>query len=243
MNDNIRVIIDGNTIKSPDNLLSKRLSYAEIAILLTLIEAKGEIVNRDTLMAKGWPGKVVVPNSLNMAILALRRALGAFGLSDNIVTIPRGGFRLDQHYLFGHIKKAEYHDDGEIVERDFSSIILEAGGDYSSVNNKKHHQLTPVDFSCDVENIDKIRFSLLDVALVTLLIFNVFVFIHLSLNRPELVCSELKDKVIVCAIELNEDVMNAALEYLQVSELNNQGLLWAELNPHESNGYKFYIVE
>ncbi|HEH9404383.1 TPA: winged helix-turn-helix domain-containing protein [Aeromonas bestiarum] len=243
MSGEIKVIIDGNTVRSPDNLISKRLSYAEVAILIALIEAKGEVVNRDILMSQGWPGKIVVPNSLNMAILALRRALDTFGLGDNIITIPRGGFRLERHHVFGHIHNTVHNEAGDIVEHDSSSIRPKAEVEHPSTNNKNHTQLIPADFSRGADNTSLKKVNLLDVALIALLLLNIFVFLHLSSNKPVQACRVLSKQVVVCAIDLNEKVMIAAGEYVSTLKMKNQVLLWGEHNPHQKDGYKFYTLE
>src|SRR5215831_5816241 len=45
-------------------------------VLMTLIEARKEVVSKDTLMARVWPGRVVEENNLQSHIAALRAVLG-----------------------------------------------------------------------------------------------------------------------------------------------------------------------
>ena len=46
-------------------------------VLLALIEARGAVIGKDTLMARVWPDRVVEENNLQAHIVALRKALGA----------------------------------------------------------------------------------------------------------------------------------------------------------------------
>ncbi|HZB90048.1 MAG TPA: winged helix-turn-helix domain-containing protein, partial [Stellaceae bacterium] len=46
-------------------------------VLMALIEARGEVVDKDALMARVWPGRVVEENNLQAQITTLRKAFGA----------------------------------------------------------------------------------------------------------------------------------------------------------------------
>ena len=63
-----------------------------IDILVGLIEAGGEIVERDTLVRRVWPGRTVEDANLAVQISALRKAFGAEG-AETIVTVPGRGYR------------------------------------------------------------------------------------------------------------------------------------------------------
>jgi TolB-like protein/DNA-binding winged helix-turn-helix (wHTH) protein len=60
-------------------------------LLLALVEAKGEIVSKETLMRRVWPGTVVEDNSLQVQISALRKVLGQDAVL-LITTVPRRGY-------------------------------------------------------------------------------------------------------------------------------------------------------
>jgi TolB-like protein len=64
-------------------------------VLCVLAAAKGEIVSKDTLLARVWPNAVVEENNLQVHISALRRALdqGKTGATF-LVTVPGRGYRL-----------------------------------------------------------------------------------------------------------------------------------------------------
>ncbi len=90
-----------------------RIYRRPLAILCALAEAKGEIVSKDELMARLWPGRVVDEGNLHVQVSALRKALdehdGGHGL---VATVPGRGYRLAD--LSGEPER-EYVADG-IVE-------------------------------------------------------------------------------------------------------------------------------
>ncbi|MFB2846169.1 hypothetical protein ACE1BG_07810, partial [Aeromonas veronii] len=70
-----------------------------------------------------------------------------------------------------------------------------------------------------------------------------FLFLQLSSHKPTLACAELNPEVQMCARSIDDDMLNAAHRYLSTLMIKNPTLLWAERNPHQTDGYKFYIVE
>lgn len=62
--------------------------------LAVLVGARGRTLDKRTLIAQVWPGRVVEDNNLNQAIVALRRVFGTHG-DDHafIVTVPGQGYR------------------------------------------------------------------------------------------------------------------------------------------------------
>ena len=67
-------------------------------ILCVLALAKGEVVSKDELMTRVWPGLVVEENNIQVHVSALRKALdeGKSGQT-HIVTVPGRGYRLVDH--------------------------------------------------------------------------------------------------------------------------------------------------
>src|SRR6202163_1511874 len=61
------------------------------AVLMALIEARGAVVSKDTLMKRVWPDRIVEENNLQAQISALRRALAAD--RDLIRTIAGRGYQ------------------------------------------------------------------------------------------------------------------------------------------------------
>ena len=60
-------------------------------VLLVLIEARGAVVSKETLMQRVWPGRIVDENNLPAQITALRRAFA--GDRDLIRTVPGRGYQ------------------------------------------------------------------------------------------------------------------------------------------------------
>ena len=72
-----------------------RLGSRALDILAALVAARGEVVSKEDLMARVWPGHVVEENNLQVQVSTLRKALddGAGGAS-HLVTVPGRGYRL-----------------------------------------------------------------------------------------------------------------------------------------------------
>lgn len=72
-----------------------KLSSRALDILCELALVPGEVVSKDRLMEKVWPGRVVEENALQVHVSALRKALerGSDGHS-YVVTAPGRGYRL-----------------------------------------------------------------------------------------------------------------------------------------------------
>jgi TolB-like protein/Flp pilus assembly protein TadD len=63
-------------------------------ILCVLVSARGEVVSKDELMAKVWPGVVVEENNIQVHVSALRKALAdAKDSPSYVVTVPGRGYR------------------------------------------------------------------------------------------------------------------------------------------------------
>ena len=60
-------------------------------VLLALVEARGEIVTKEALMRRVWPGTIIEDNNLQVQIAALRKALGR-DADLLITTVPRRGY-------------------------------------------------------------------------------------------------------------------------------------------------------
>ena len=71
------------------------LSSRAFDILLTLVESRGDVVEKDALMALVWPDAVVEEGNLTFHIHLLRKALGDDRLNGNrlIENVPRRGYR------------------------------------------------------------------------------------------------------------------------------------------------------
>jgi TolB-like protein/Tfp pilus assembly protein PilF len=58
-------------------------------VLVALVERAGELVSKEALLERVWPGLVVEENNLQVQVSALRKILGA----DAIATVPGRGYR------------------------------------------------------------------------------------------------------------------------------------------------------
>ncbi|PSV14695.1 transcriptional regulator [Photobacterium kishitanii] len=107
-----------------------KLSASETKILQFLIDNSGEIISREKLLEIGWPDKVVVPNSLNVAIANLRKAFKS--KSEIIITIKGAGFTIANNTF---------------IQQQFQPEIV--------VDNEQHNteQLQPIDHNGDSNSI------------------------------------------------------------------------------------------
>lgn len=64
-----------------------------LEVLLALAEHAGHVVDKDALMRRVWPGKVVTDDSLVQAVADIRRMLGA-DADAHLRTVPRRGYLL-----------------------------------------------------------------------------------------------------------------------------------------------------
>jgi TolB-like protein/Tfp pilus assembly protein PilF len=72
-----------------------RLGGRALDILCALASARGDVVSKDALMAKVWPGQIVEDNAIQVQVSALRKALNQDRTgADFIVTVPGRGYRL-----------------------------------------------------------------------------------------------------------------------------------------------------
>src|SRR5436189_5711804 len=66
-----------------------------MAVLLHLADRPGQVVDREALLSRVWPGVVVGDDSLTQVVIKLRKALGdAPEDPAYIQTISKGGYRL-----------------------------------------------------------------------------------------------------------------------------------------------------
>jgi DNA-binding winged helix-turn-helix (wHTH) protein/tetratricopeptide (TPR) repeat protein len=105
-----QIRFDGWTLLRPTGELVRgavrvRLQGQPMQVLEAMLERPGELVTREHLIARLWPGGVVVDfdTALNSAIRRLRTALDDHAESPRYIeTIPRRGYR-----FIGHIELAE----------------------------------------------------------------------------------------------------------------------------------------
>src|SRR6185312_10522188 len=72
-----------------------RIHPRALGILCVLAAARGEIVSKDELLARLWPGRIVEEGNLHVHVSALRKSLDEGGEGHSlVVTVPGRGYRL-----------------------------------------------------------------------------------------------------------------------------------------------------
>jgi len=72
-----------------------RLGGRAFDILCVLASARGDVVSKDELMARVWPGVIVEENNIQVHVSALRKALDEGQEKQNLLqTVPNRGYRL-----------------------------------------------------------------------------------------------------------------------------------------------------
>lgn len=87
------------------NSVVAQLSVSEVLVLQYLMNHAGKLVTKEILLDIGWPGKVVLPNSLTVAIKNIRKALADISTSYYIETRHRKGyiFHIDNTALITNV--------------------------------------------------------------------------------------------------------------------------------------------
>ncbi|WP_104024512.1 winged helix-turn-helix domain-containing protein [Vibrio hyugaensis] len=68
------------------------LNRSEYNLLLAFCDSHGEVIEKQTLIELGWPGRVVGDNSLAVAIMKLRKKLDSLELEFEINNLPSEGY-------------------------------------------------------------------------------------------------------------------------------------------------------
>ncbi len=84
-----RLLIRQRELRSGDKPIA--LGSRAFDVLLVLLEAHGDLVTKEELLARAWPGIVVEESNIQVQISALRKALGKD--RNLIVTVPLRGYR------------------------------------------------------------------------------------------------------------------------------------------------------
>jgi len=89
-------------------------------VLLALVEARGEIVTKEALMSRVWPGAIIEENNLQAQISAVRKALGRDGAL-LITTVPRRGYCFTSEWQRAEATTTARRVEDAPVTRDSSS--------------------------------------------------------------------------------------------------------------------------
>lgn len=137
------IVADSKHIYKQDSLGKliklEELNRTEYLILSYLYENKKDIVSRETLIEQGWPGRVVSENSLNVAMMKLRRKLAKLNEFARIETFLGEGYRLTQLEDFS-LETVENINSISLEEPDLKAIKDE-GAD----NSEPRGQVNPRD--------------------------------------------------------------------------------------------------
>jgi len=88
-----RLDLEKRLLWRDDQLVS--LTPKAASLLATLVEARGDLVTKEELLARVWPDTVVGEANLSVTVSSLRKALGpADEGAQYVVTVPRRGYRL-----------------------------------------------------------------------------------------------------------------------------------------------------
>ncbi|CAK1740085.1 winged helix-turn-helix transcriptional regulator [Vibrio crassostreae] len=71
---------------------SLELNRSEYNLLLAFCESHGEVIEKQVLIEKGWPGRVVGDNSLAVAVMKLRKKLDSLELGLEVNNLPGEGY-------------------------------------------------------------------------------------------------------------------------------------------------------
>jgi TolB-like protein len=97
-----------------------------VEVLLELARKAGQVVGKQELLDAVWPEAFVEEANLNQMIFLLRRALVDTGVGENIVTVPRRGYR-----LAAEVRKVEIPCQIEsIAVLPLANLSGDAGQDY-----------------------------------------------------------------------------------------------------------------
>lgn len=110
------------------------LGSRALEILAVLVHADGEIVTKDELMARVWPGVIVEDNNIQVHVSALRKALtDGDGSPSWVVTVPGRGYRFVRSTRSGSATQAGDHalpDKPSIVVLPFANLNGDADQEY-----------------------------------------------------------------------------------------------------------------
>jgi TolB-like protein/DNA-binding winged helix-turn-helix (wHTH) protein/Flp pilus assembly protein TadD len=107
-------------------------------ILQTLVEANGDVVSKDDLMAKVWPDVVVEENNLTKNMSLLRKAMGNGSESAEFIeTIPKVGYRFRAEVLTLHAQNGFRKD--ALATGQMSAEQVESAAENKTTNAGRRH--------------------------------------------------------------------------------------------------------
>ncbi|PJG60352.1 winged helix-turn-helix domain-containing protein [Aeromonas cavernicola] len=182
-----------------------QLNASESLVLQCLIDHPGELITKEALLEIGWPGKVVLPNSLTVAIKNIRKILLAVATDDFIETRHRKG------YIFHAIQPLDTPE-GSLA---LTSYPTAANGILPLTVND-----TP-----DADGVPSSLIKRASVVLIELFFYSVIILLSLwslflfTLDTP-LFCQEINQAIFCGYSELDRH----ELDHLEETSSNDEGV-------------------
>lgn len=237
---NEKILIYSDRIESSDGKIIRKLSHTELTLLRVLIDANNEVVERDKLIHHGWRQKVVVGNSLNMAIMSIRRALDAFGMGECVKTIPRKGFLLENPsaFLFSSDVSANTKTNHALEGEPEAKNEFFLGGGGVAKNESIKTRVSPP------PTTPKKNFkSIVSFFIFTLILLDLWFYVQISSRKPHLTCELINKNATLCARYLDSSLFAEARKYLLLQGERRKVVLWADKINDTEHGYEFYLVK
>jgi len=103
---------------------SVKIGSRALDILIALLERHGELVTKNDLMARVWPGTTVVEANLAVHVCALRRTLmDGNGQNRYLVTTPGRGYRFVAPIQIGDTQEPSRLNPGAEALADFGNML------------------------------------------------------------------------------------------------------------------------
>jgi TolB-like protein/Tfp pilus assembly protein PilF len=103
------------------------VGHRGICVLQALLDRRGEVVSRATLMDAVWPGMAIEESNLSVQVASLRKALGTSPSGEEwIATVPRSGYRFvgEVRILGGERERSPAFDGAAASNREPSIAVL-----------------------------------------------------------------------------------------------------------------------
>lgn len=225
---------------SPSGAYIAKLNYSERLIMQHFVSNAGCIIKKDLLLSVGWPGRVVVPNSLNIAIRSIRDALALAGINGEPETIPKQGYRFGVSVVVAYANTQTPTDEdtetlshAEVVddENSHDNFLLEPLDVNSSIKEISDAPPIKTDFKKKIKSLIARSYIYKAYLVINFLIF-LYLYFYINMNSPSLVCSEV-NKTTFCGFERVNSLLVS-------EELLGGGVYWfAEM---EDGKYEFVKI-
>lgn len=184
-----------------------RLNKSEASILAFLLKNINCFSSKDDLLCEGWPGKVVSPNSLAVAIKNIRRALSNATPDFSIETNHGRGYTL--HGDANTFKISNNKESISIIENRIHQAGFEIQQVYSAPNSNEEFKpaptthndvLTPYNNEQTTSIKNKLSSTVKHIALALYAIFIMYLALVFRQNTGDLYCYEVAEKTTVCGV-------------------------------------------